>query len=170
MPTLTQANLSDLKVLTTLSRRTFSETFAHQNTAEDMALYLEKNMTEESLGNELMDSNAAFYLLKENETLCGYFKIEFGGDAKRLEIERLYIDQKFQKKGYGKMMMETIEKIAAEKNKSEIFLGVWQENHKAISFYQKCGFEIYDVHTFKLSTDLQKDWLMRKTVVPFPFP
>ena len=165
MPTLTQATLPDLPTLTSLSRRTFFETFAQQNTAEDMALYLEKNMSEEALKKEMLDTHAAFYLLKENETACGYFKIEFGADPKRLEIERLYVDAAFQKKGYGKWMMDTIEKIAAEKNKSEIFLGVWRENHKAISFYQKCGFEIYDVHTFQLGNDLQYDWLMKKALV-----
>ena len=42
-----------------------------------------------------------------------------------------------------------------------IWLGVWQENPKAIQFYTKNGFEVFDQHVFKLGDEEQTDFLMR---------
>ncbi len=58
--------------------------------------------------------------------------------------------------------MNEILSIAVQQEKDTLWLGVWKENSKAISFYKKWGFEIFDECDFVLGNDLQKDWLMKK--------
>jgi len=46
--------------------------------------------------------------------------------------------------------------------KEIVWLGVWEKNNRAISFYKKWGFEKFGEHSFTLGDDIQNDWLMKK--------
>jgi diamine N-acetyltransferase len=51
--------------------------------------------------------------------------------------------------------------IAAQKQSSNIWLGVREKNQPTISFYRKNGFIEFGSHIFKPGNDLQTDILMR---------
>jgi ribosomal protein S18 acetylase RimI-like enzyme len=82
-------------------------------------------------------------------------------DANALEIERIYVIKEYQGKKAGQQLYEKTIQVAKEKMLKYIWLGVWQENPKAIQFYTKNGFEIFDQHVFKLGDEEQTDYLMR---------
>ena len=46
-------------------------------------------------------------------------------------------------------------------NATYIWLGVWEKNLRALSFYRKNGFVAFDKHIFKLGNDIQTDILMK---------
>ena len=54
--------------------------------------------------------------------------------------------------------------IAQEKNVGYLWLGVWEENHRALAFYKKNGFVEFDKHIFKLGNDPQTDIMMKLTL------
>ena len=83
-----------------------------------------------------------------------------GEDA--FEIERIYISGKFQKLGLGKHLMEQAMSLAEELGKKRIWLGVWEHNENAITFYQKKGFFKTGEHSFFMGDDEQIDWIMVK--------
>jgi ribosomal protein S18 acetylase RimI-like enzyme len=60
-------------------------------------------------------------------------------------------------------MQNCIDK-AIELKKEIIWLGVWEKNTKAISFYSKWGFIKFAEHPFVLGDDIQNDWLMKKEI------
>ncbi|MGV2488753.1 UNVERIFIED_CONTAM: GNAT family N-acetyltransferase, partial [Bacillus mycoides] len=41
---------------------------------------------------------------------------------------------------------------------------VWEENHRAIKFYEKNGFKIFGKHDFVLGEDVQTDLLMKMKI------
>ena len=47
-----------------------------------------------------------------------------------------------------------------------LWLGVWEHNQRAISFYGQCGFRVVDSHTFLLGTDPQRDIIMSRQLDP----
>ncbi len=51
--------------------------------------------------------------------------------------------------------------VAKEKGTHYVWLGVWEENLRAIAFYKKNGFEEFDKHIFKLGDDEQTDIMMK---------
>ncbi|HSU51405.1 MAG TPA: GNAT family N-acetyltransferase, partial [Segetibacter sp.] len=61
-------------------------------------------------------------------------------------------------------LMEFAISFAVSNQKTVIFLGVWEHNKKAISFYEKLGFKKFGEHLFMLGKDAQTDWLMKKDV------
>jgi ribosomal protein S18 acetylase RimI-like enzyme len=81
-----------------------------------------------------------------------------------VEIERIYSIREMIGKGVGKKLMEKCLAIAREKNKKEIWLGVWEFNYPAIEFYKRWGFEKFGEHHFPVGLDPQTDWLMKKRV------
>jgi ribosomal protein S18 acetylase RimI-like enzyme len=47
-----------------------------------------------------------------------------------------------------------------------VWLGVWEKNLRAISFYEKNGFIAFDQHIFQLGDDRQTDIMMKKLIQP----
>jgi len=164
---ITKVTLSGIDLLQDISIQTFIETFSAVNSEENMKMYLGKAFSGEKLTQELSDQNAEFYFALIDNEIAGYLKINFGAsqsdvkDDQSLEIERIYVLEKFKGKGIGKKLYTKATEIALGKNLDYIWLGVWEENHKAISFYRKLGFVEFDRHRFILGDDVQTDILMR---------
>ena len=159
--------LGNLDELQRIGRQTFYETFSTGNTKEDMQKYLNQSFSTAKLTSELNDKNTEFYFAIQNKIVIGYVKLNLGEsqtelkENKALEIERIYVAKEFQGKAVGQLLYEkAIEK--AKKHKAEyIWLGVWEQNAKAISFYKKNGFVEFDKHIFKLGNDNQTDIMMK---------
>ncbi|PQA93195.1 GNAT family N-acetyltransferase [Chryseobacterium shigense] len=158
----------DLDQLQIIGRKTFGETFSESNTAENMAKYLEEGFSKEKLIAELNDSDSVFYFaVCENNTI-GYLKMNFGKsqtelkDGKGAEIERIYVLKEFHGRKAGQKLYEKALEIAAESNSDYVWLGVWEKNPRAISFYKKNGFAEFDRHVFVLGDDAQTDIMMKK--------
>lgn len=161
-------HLVDLSQLQKIGISTFSETFAEHNTKEDLEKYLKESFASEKLSAELANPNASFYFAVLNEEVIGYLKINFGNaqtelkDNKSVEIERIYVLQAYQGKKIGQLLYNKAIEIAREYKASYVWLGVWEENHKALQFYKKNGFVPFDTHIFKLGNDEQTDIMMKK--------
>lgn len=165
-----QAVATDLHRLQQISRDTFVETFSESNTEENMRKYVADAFTTDKLREELNDPESVFYLAEYDGRVVGYLKINSGNaqtemqDSKALEIERIYVLQKFQGRKAGRQLFERALQSAKERNSEFIWLGVWEENFKAINFYKKNGFVEFGKHIFRLGDDEQTDILMKLTL------
>jgi ribosomal protein S18 acetylase RimI-like enzyme len=165
------ATVDDAKLITDLSRKTFYDTFASQNTEENMVLHMDQYYAVETIQAELQDPRNIFILAYIDKQLVGYAKMneQVKEESEKLEspieIERIYSIKEMIGKGVGKKLMETCLSIAKEKNKKEIWLGVWESNSQAIEFYTRWGFKKYADHSFPVGNDPQTDWLMKKNLM-----
>lgn len=162
-----RVTLNDIEQLQQIGRQTFYETFSAGNTQENMTNYLNEGFSLEKLTTELNDKNAEFYFAIFDNIVIGYLKLNFGQsqtelqDDKSLEIERIYVLKEFHGKKVGQVLYEKALEIAKQKNADYVWLGVWEENPRAISFYKKNGFVEFDKHIFKLGNDEQTDIMMK---------
>mgnify|MGYP003544252379 FL=1 len=162
-----KANLQDIEKLQKIGRQTFFETFSESNSEENMQKYLDGGFSIEKLTTELTDTNAEFYFAVLDEEVIGYLKLNFGDsqtelkDNKALEIERIYVSKEFHGKSVGQLLYDKAIEVAEQKNADYVWLGVWEENPRAISFYKKNGFVEFDKHIFKLGNDEQIDIMMK---------
>jgi RimJ/RimL family protein N-acetyltransferase len=83
-------------------------------------------------------------------------------DVNAVEIERIYVLQAYHGKKVGQLLYEKAMEVSVEVNAGYVWLGVWEENQRAISFYKKNGFIEFDKHIFKLGDDEQTDVMMKK--------
>ncbi|PVY37260.1 GNAT family N-acetyltransferase [Pontibacter virosus] len=162
-----KVTLSDVAQLQKISRQTFSETFSVGNTEDNLKKYLEEGLSVEKLTAELRDNNSQFYFATIDDKVVGYLKLNSGQaqtelkDDKGLEIERIYVLKAYHGKRVGQVLYEHAIHIARQLNVDYVWLGVWEENPRAISFYKKNGFVEFDRHVFKLGDDEQTDIMMR---------
>jgi ribosomal protein S18 acetylase RimI-like enzyme len=160
-------NIDDLEALRDLSIQTFKETFEEVNTEEDMQKYLDENLSIEKLKTELENVNSEFYFAENNGEILGYLKLNFKDaqteklEENHFEIERIYVLKTFLGQKIGQILFDKAIEIGREKNLEYVWLGVWEENHRAIKFYEKNGFEIFGKHDFVLGKDVQTDLLMK---------
>ena len=158
---------TDLSRLQTIGRLTFAETFSESNSEENMQLYLNNSFSIEKLTAELNDSNATFYFATFENEVIGYLKLNCGlsqtelTDENAVEIERIYVSKAFHGKKVGQLLYEKAIAMAKKKNADYVWLGVWEENKRAIQFYQKNGFVEFDKHIFKLGDEEQTDLMMK---------
>lgn len=165
-----EVTVADVKELQAVSRQTFLETFGSQNSAENMEEFLNEAYAAEKLKDEIENPNSSFYFLTVADQVAGYLKVN-EKDAQTeqvvsnaLEVERIYLKQSFQHQGLGLVLIKLAEKIAEEKNKSNIWLGVWEKNYQAQAFYKKDGFERISQHTFVVGEDPQTDFILVKRI------
>jgi ribosomal protein S18 acetylase RimI-like enzyme len=160
-------DLQVVEKLKHISQTTFLETFGDLNSAANMQNYLDNNLSIEQLSNELTNPDSEFYFAEINNEIIGYLKVNYNNAQTEnklqnaLEIERIYVLKEFHGKKIGNVLIEKVFEIANKKAVDSIWLGVWEQNHRAISFYTKYGFEIFDKHIFKLGNDIQTDLLMK---------
>ena len=164
---ITKIGLNEIEQLQVIGKQTFFETFADKNTEENMQKYLEEGFTIEKLTAEWANPDSEFYFAKLDNQVIGYLKINFGAaqtelkDTKSLEIERIYVLQAFHGKKVGQILYDTAFDIAKQQKADYLWLGVWEENPRAISFYKKNGFVEFDKHIFVLGDDEQTDIMMK---------
>lgn len=162
-----KAGINDIFKLREIGIKTFSETFYEGNTHENLRQYLEEAFAVEKLEAELNDVNTAFYFAKRGDEIIGYLKLNFGEsqteikDTNALEIERIYVLKIYQGRQLAPLLFNKAIEIARLENINYVWLGVWEENHRAIRFYKKNGFTEFDKHIFKLGNDEQTDIMMR---------
>jgi|SRR6185312_1165727 len=162
-----KVTLNDIGQLQKIGRQTFSETFSAGNTEENMKKYLKEEFTVEKLTAELDNPNSDFYFAAFENDVIGYLKLNYGQSQtelkadKAVEIERIYVLKKFHGKKAGQMLYEKAMEVAKQKNADYVWLGVWEKNARAVSFYQKNGFIEFDKHLFKLGDDEQTDIMMK---------
>ncbi|ERJ59004.1 GNAT family N-acetyltransferase [Sphingobacterium paucimobilis] len=165
-----KVGISDIELLQKIGRQTFYETFSSGNTEENMIKYLDEGFAKEKLIKELSDANSEFYFALLDDEVIGYLKLNFGQsqtelkDNKALEIERIYVLQAYHGKKVGQVLYDMVMQVAQRENVHYVWLGVWEENPRAIRFYQKNGFVAFDRHIFRLGDDEQIDIMMKKSL------
>lgn len=160
-------NIADLEELVSISKNTFSDAFQDQNNPDDFNTYLEEAFSSDKLTLELENPQMNFYFVHLKGQLAAYFKLN-NGDAQTdirqedcTELERIYVLKNYQGMQLGKHILQWIKNKVAHDKKSFIWLGVWEKNPKAITFYKRHGFYKFGTHPYYIGNDKQTDWLMR---------
>jgi diamine N-acetyltransferase len=161
------ATEKDAELLADLSRKTFYDAYAGDNSTADMDKFMSEIFTKERLMEEPSMHGNFFFLAYSNDEVAGYVRIrdknpDGESNYSAFEIARLYAVQQMIGKGIGSSLMQTCIDLAKEKNKKFLWLAVWKKNQRAIDFYEKWGFKKFGEQDFPLGNDLQSDWLMKK--------
>ncbi len=162
------ATPEDAAMIADLSRQTFHDTFASQNTQEDMDKFMNEQFTRERLIEEVSEPDNIFLIAELGNEPVGYARLRESAipvmlnGLPSIEIARIYAVQSMIGKGIGNALMKKCIDVGYETGKRVIWLGVWEKNERAIQFYIKWGFEKFDEHDFVLGNDVQRDWLMKK--------
>lgn len=166
------AGTTDAEPLAALAAQTFKDAFASENTADDIESYIRESFSTERLRAELADPHNLFLLafVGEADFPVGYAKLRTGTPeasvkgADPVELHRIYVDRSAIGHGVGAALMRTALDTARRRGHRTLWLGVWDRNQRAISFYERWGFEVVGDHMFRLGSDHQTDLIMERPV------
>ena len=168
--TVRRANPDDANLLAELGARTFLETFAADNTVEDMDAYIASNFNVAQQAAELAQPASTFLIAEVSGVGAGYAKLNKGRPAEGIvgtnpiELVRLYVDRKWFGRGVGEALMRRCLEEAGRAGFKTIWLGVWEQNLRAQAFYRKWDFRAVGKHVFQLGEDAQTDILMEREI------
>ena len=168
--TIRRADPGDAGLLAELGARTFSETFAADNSPEDMAAYLAASFNHARQTAELNDPASTFFIAEVGGLAAGYAQLHAGEPAegvegaKPVELVRLYVSREWHGRGVGEALMRACVEGARRAGHETIWLGVWERNGRAQAFYRKWNFREVGEHFFQLGSDPQRDILMERAL------
>ena len=170
MPVIRYATPSDAKALAALAESTFRDTFAEQNTVEDINNHCKMAYGEAQQAKELSDPSYLTLVAEGNDELLAYAQLRFGsspaclGEQVSAEIQRIYVDKHWHGKGVAQALMQQCITESQSRDYDAVWLGVWEHNPRALAFYHKFGFEPVGEHFFVLGSDRQRDIIMARTL------
>ena len=171
-PRIRTATPADADALAALAERTFRDTFAKDNSADDMDAYVRDSFSLDRIRAELADDVNIFLLafVDGAEQPAGYAKLRTGTTDPSVtgpdpvELQRIYVDRSVIGHGVGAALMRASLEAARAAGHRTLWLGVWERNAPAISFYERWNFETVGDHVFRLGSNDQTDLIMARPV------
>lgn len=160
----------DAELLAELGARTFAETFAADNTVENMTDYLASAFTPTKQAAELADRNCLFLIAESDRVAVGYALLrservpDSVSSARPIELVRLYVARENIGSGVGAALMQACIREARKLGYQTLWLGVWENNLSAQKFYRKWNFHEVGKHVFQLGDDPQTDLVLQRSL------
>ncbi|KAJ6439469.1 protease synthase and sporulation negative regulatory protein PAI 1 [Purpureocillium lavendulum] len=167
----------DMDAVADIGSRVFSATFGHSVTEQQLQNYLTEAYSQPAIAADFSDPNKTIIVATAagaaatGSPVVGFAQLTQGSSEPcvenlpaTIELQRLYVDSAFHGNGVGKVLMQEAERIALDKGFKNMWLGVWEENHKAQAVYRKLGYEKVGKHDFDVGGDIQTDEILVKAL------
>ncbi|MBL7722914.1 MAG: GNAT family N-acetyltransferase [Chitinophagaceae bacterium] len=156
MVTIVKATTNDAALLADIGRISFIESHGHSAPAADIDAYVAAKYTPTILQQELSDPGNIYHILYHGQQAAGYSKIILhsphpGMQQNITKLERIYLLKEFYQLKLGYQLLQFNIDLSKKNNQAGMWLYVWKENHRAVNFYIKAGFQIIGSYDFKLS-------------------
>ncbi len=166
MSTIRPAKLTDAKQLAASAEATFTATFSEQNSLENIESYCQTAYGESIQAQEITSSEYITLVADDNNQLIAFAQLRWGSHPQCIsaespgEIQKLYIAKHWHGQGLAHQLMSACLDVMKERNNDLAWLGVWENNPRAIAFYQKFDFQPAGEHIFTLGNDPQRDIIL----------
>ena len=164
-----RARPSDAEELAILAERTFRKTFEAGNTQKDMELHCQASYSTDTQLQEILREDWITLVCEYESKLIGYAQLRWEAFPPCVnsihagEILCLYIDEPYHGKGFAQALIHKCFAEFAAQGSDIVWLGVWEHNPRAISFYRKLGFTEVGEHIFQVGSDPQRDIIMKRS-------
>ena len=169
-PCIRIATLNDIAQIVRLGLHVFTVSFGYSLPQEELQAYLDESYSTAAITRDVEDTTKDMIVATDqNDKILGFALLTRGTSEpclanleKTVELQRLYVHPDHHGKGLGKSLALKIEDMAREQGYANMWLGVWEENHKAQKVYERLGYCRVGNHPFKMGNVVQTDNIMVK--------
>ena len=159
-----EASTGDVERLSLISDATFLETFAHEIPGDAMLTFCREKHAPRYIAG-LLENGARAWLAEIEGAPVGYAMLIPNPelDAAQegdVELKKIYVLSRFQGTGTAQRLMA--EAVSAAKGNKRLLLGVKDDNHRAIAFYKRQGFEVIGTRQFNVGGELYDDFVFAR--------
>lgn len=166
MGTIRRARDGDAAALAELAERSFRDAFSVGADPADMALHCTASFGPGIQAREIADPGWVTIVAEDDAALIGFAQLRLRS-AKHCvvaerpsELYRFYVSRRWHGGGVAQQIMDEVLRTAARAGRDRIWLGVWEENPRALAFYRKYGFEVVGEHVFPFGAERLTDLIM----------
>ena len=159
------AGPDDAAAVAELGRRTFTDTFGHLYSPDNLAAFL-VNHNEANWRAELSDPRFVVRLGEADGEAVAYAKLgppslPFEVKGPTIELRQFYVVKAWHGTGAAAELMAWVLDEARARGAAEIYLSVFVDNPRARRFYERYGFEAVGRYDFMVGTHADEDIIMR---------
>lgn len=154
---IVKASTEHFELIAEIGKKSFLESHGDSASAEDINNFISKTYNKESISKEFENTKIQYHIIYFNGKVAGFSKIELSTSNKDInelnvtKLDRFYLLKEFYGQRLGSKLIDFNIQLSKKNNQKGIWLAVWVENHRAISFYTKLGFNIEGKYNFKIS-------------------
>lgn len=167
MKSIQTATVKNIPAIQSIAQRTWPVTFKNILSPDQIAYMLDLMYGTETLVGLIESTQNVFLLaLDDKEIPIGFAAYEINHKGSRCtKIHKLYVLPSAQGLGIGNLLCSEIGQRARQASEERIKLNVNKYNHKAISFYEKAGFQTVAEETIPIGQGyLMEDFVMEKPI------
>ena len=141
---------ADALCIGVLGTQVFLDTYATDGISPSLAREVQHHMSTGAI-EAAMALPAARTLVAEHDThvrhMVGFVQLTLGTQHElvdsdnAVEMNRLYVLERFTGRGIGRMLLESAEALAVSSGAEVLWLTAWEGNHRARAFYASQGYE-----------------------------
>jgi ribosomal protein S18 acetylase RimI-like enzyme len=166
-----KAGVDDADALALLGSATFLATFAFDHPGQPLIEHLRTEHSPEYYANALAQPGVDIMI---GETPLGapvgyamitppsHPDLQQDGD---IELKRIYLLGPWQGGGNGRQLLEQAFAIAAERGAKRMLLAVYENNEKAVAFYERAGFVAIGNTVFMVGDVPFRDMVYARTLI-----
>jgi len=149
-----KATRDDARLISVLATVSFYEAYFEQDDPHDLSNYLTENFSLEKILEGLESPDSTFLIAFRGEQAVGYARLrdsephESIANKNAVELQRIYLVERVWGKGVGDILLDHCIAEAKRMGREVLWLGVWEENRRGLSFYAKHGFTRVGTLTF----------------------
>lgn len=157
MISIDKAKAEDFQLLADIAKISFWESHGNSASEADINSYINEKYNYDVFKQELNDPKSIYHIIYYNGQPAGYSKIFLNVRHSNIQMEkvtkldRFYLLKEFYGLKLGLELFNFNIELSKQNNQDGMWLFVWKENHRAVSFYNKTGFKIIGSYDFKIS-------------------
>ena len=162
-----RADKNNIKDIQLVSNVAWPHAFREILSPDQIKYMMNWMYSDESLKEQMEVKNHHYFLAKENDKFLGYMSIEHNCEnSGKTKIHKIYILPDVQKKGIGKLLLDTAINETKKQNGSAIFLNVNKYNDNAIGFYKKTNFFLAKEEVIDIGNGfIMDDYVFEKEII-----
>ena len=164
------ATVADADALAAFGRRSFIDTFADTNPIGNLLAYVDSVYAPAIQQRELLDPAICCLVAVRDSELIAFAQLRRGKmspgvhDPTAIELQRFYVDRSAHGTGLAQALMDRCLAYASDHGAGTLFLGVWEQNARALRFYAGRGFTEVGRQVFRMGDDEQQDLVLARSL------
>jgi diamine N-acetyltransferase len=145
--TFRKATPDDALCISVLGMQVYLDTYAPEGIRLSIAEDVLHNFSPPVIAEVMAKPDTIFMVAETNHHMVGFAQLSAHAKHELVpfpdatELNRLYIQEKFTRRGLGRRLLAQAEKTALASDASALWLTAWIGNARALAFYSRQGYE-----------------------------
>lgn len=170
-PRVRALTVADAQGYSVFAERLFRDTYVDGYDPSDIDAYVAQSFSAAKQSSEITEPGGRVLVIEDDVNgLLGFAHLRqtpapAALDGRfALEISRFYVDRPWHGRGLARVLMSACIAEARSRGADALWLLVYQDNPRAVAFYEKSGFSRAGTQPFTLGSRVDQDWLMVRVI------